>query len=254
MNASSLSPSAAQTIEALREWFADRFLQLADLGTKLVDGLTFDPDGNLEVSAATRRAMKAAATHFLADHPVVDGCGLIFAHSALGTENGLLEWWVREDESRFARYSFGVVPGADRYYDYEQHEWFVRAFAEGRTAAVGPYIDYLGVEVYIVTLTLPAVINGRRVGAVGNDIQVDDLERELLPLLLRCDAEVALLSGRGSVILSNSTRFLPGELVESAPNGGTFHPLSEEADGMQVLVMNRSARYARSSRARAPRS
>jgi hypothetical protein len=180
--------------------------------------------------------MKSAASRYLAEHAVVDGCGLIFAHSALGTEAGQLDWWVREDESRFARYSFGVVPGADRYYDYEQHEWFIRAFVEGRSAAVGPYIDYLGVEVYIITLTVPAVVAGKRIGAVGTDIQVDDLERALLPLLLRCDSELVLLSRHGHVLLSNSARWLPGELVSTPPEGARLEPLSEVTDGMRVLV------------------
>lgn len=183
--------------------------------------------------------MKSAASRFLAEHPVVDGCGLIFAHSALGIEGGRLEWWVREDESRFARYSFGVVPGADRYYDYEQHEWFIRAFSEGRSAAVGPFIDYLGVEVYIVTLTVPAVVKGRRVGAVGNDIQLADMERALLPTLLACDHEIAVLSRRGNVLVSNSVDYLPGDRVSTPPAGARFEPLSDVTGGVHVLVGRR---------------
>ncbi len=224
------------TLAELREWFDDRFAHLAALGDELVTGLAFNESGHLKVPSAARRDMKAAAAEFLAKHPVVDGCGLIFAHSALGTADGRLEWWVREDESRFARYSFGVVPGADRYYDYEQHEWFIRAFSEGRSAAVGPFIDYLGVEVYIVTLTVPAVVDGRRVGAVGTDLQVDDIERELLPILLRCDSEIVLLTSHGSVLLSNSANYLPGEMLLTPPEGSHFEALDDVTDGMHVMM------------------
>lgn len=233
--------SPAQTIAELREWFDDRFTYLSALGDELISNLSLDEQGHLKLPATARRTMKAAAARFLAEHPVVDGCGLIFAHSALGTKNGRLEWWVREDESRFARYSFGVAPSADRYYDYEQHEWFIRAFSEGRSAAVGPFIDYLGVEVYIVTLTIPAIVDGRRVGAAGNDIQVDDLERALLPILLRCTSTAVVLSGHGSVLLSNSPEYLPGELVLSPAAGMRFEPLSEMTNGIHVMVADHAA-------------
>ncbi|CAG7599973.1 cache domain-containing protein [Leucobacter soli] len=236
MNPHAEKVDAEQTIAALSAWFDDRFVHLAELGEELISGLGFDEAGTLELPSAARRGMKAAAARFLAEHPVVDGCGLIFAHSALGTDSGRLEWWVREDESRFARYSFGVVPGADRYYDYEQHEWFTRSFSEGRSAAVGPFIDYLGVEMYIMTLTVPAVVGGRRVGAVGTDIQIDDLERALLPTLLACDTEIALLSRRGNVLLSNSVDYLPGDRVAVPPEGTRFEPLSEATDGVHILV------------------
>lgn len=237
--------SAEETVARLSAWFDERFAHLAALGDELIAHLGFDEKGDLDLSGTARRGMKAAAARFLAEHDVVDGCGLIFAHSALGTEAGRLEWWVREDESRFARYSFGVVPGTDRYYDYEQHEWFIRAYSEGRSAAVGPFIDYLGVEVYIVTLTVPAEVGDRRVGAVGTDIQIDDLERALLPTLLRCDAELALLSRHGSVLISNSADYLPGDHLPSPPAGTRFVPLSEVTDGMHVLVSDRSRSHSR---------
>ncbi|MCB1273643.1 MAG: PDC sensor domain-containing protein [Leucobacter sp.] len=230
-----------QVISGLREWFDDRFSHLSNLAAGLVSALALDEAGRIELSTAARRGMKSTAAKFLAEHPIVDGCGLIFAHSTLGTEVGRLEWWVREDESRFARYSFGVVPGADRYYDYEHHEWFVRAYAEGHSAAVGPYIDYLGVEAYIVTLTVPAVVDGRRVGAVGTDLQVDDIEHHLLPILGGCDAEIAVLTRHGTVLVSNSARYLPGELVTEPVPGARIEPLTEVADGMHVLVAERVA-------------
>lgn len=232
----------ASTIALLRDWFDDRFAHLSALADDLIAGLGFDENGLLDLSPTARRSMKAAATRFLAAHPVIDGCGLIFAHSALGTEDGRLEWWVREDESRFARYSFGVAPGADRYYDYEQHEWFIRAYSGGRSAAVGPFIDYLGVEVYIVTLTVPAVVAGRRVGAVGTDLQVDDIERALLPTLLRSSAQLTLLGSHGQVLLSNSARHLPGEMVLTPPPGARFEPLSESTGGMRVMVVDQPSR------------
>lgn len=216
MNTQRETITPEQASEQLGAWFTDSFTQLTTLTKNLCQGLRLNQNNKLETSVRAKTEMKNAAEHFLAKHPIVDGCGLIFAHSALGTKNGRLEWWVREDESRFARYSFGVAPGADRYYDYEKHEWFIRAFQEGQSSAVGPFIDYLGVEVYIMTLTMPAQLGKHRIGAVGADIQLADLERQLLPTLLACNTETALLGGSGNVLLTNTPQLLPGETLQSA--------------------------------------
>ena len=236
MSASEHPRSLEDTIVLLRRWFDDSFDDLDAFAEQIIAGLSLNADDHVQYASTARKDMKATAARFLAEFPVVDGCGLIFAHSALGTKDGRLEWWVREDESRFARYSFGVAPGGDRYYDYEQHEWFTRAFEEGGNSAVGPYIDYLGVEAYVLTLAVPAVVGGRRIGAVGADIQLDDLERALLPILLRCDTEVALLSKHHSVLVSNSPNYLPGKHLPAAPEGTLFEILSPRSDGILLLV------------------
>lgn len=230
-----------ETIDEVSAWFSDRFDTLETLATELIAVLDFDAERRLDLTEARRRRMKAIAVRTLAHNPAVDGCGLIFARSALGTENGHLEWWVREDETRFARYSFGVVPGGDRYYDYEHHEWFIRAFHDGAPALVGPYIDYLGVEAYVVTLTVPAVLDGVRVGAVGNDIQVVDLEAALLPVLLRSELELAIVGRHGNVIIGSSSRFLPGEYVPEDVPGCSRVRLGPESAGLTLLFPSVSA-------------
>ncbi|UOR02690.1 cache domain-containing protein [Leucobacter allii] len=223
------------TIDRIDAWFGRRFTRLEQLGEQLLGVLRFDAAARIELTESARRRLKSVAVRYLAEDPVLDGCGLIFAHSALGTENGHLEWWVREDETRFARYSFGVVPGGDRYYDYDHHEWFTRAFDEGTAALVGPYIDYLGVEAYVVTLTVPAELDGRRIGAVGNDIQVQDLERDLLPVLLRAPAEAAVLGAHGHVLVGTSSRFLAGDHVPAETPGYRSAPVGPASAGLRIL-------------------
>ncbi|MBP1327383.1 hypothetical protein JOF28_002615 [Leucobacter exalbidus] len=221
--------------ERLETWFAERLLAIDALAVEMLAKMHLDDNGILDLSESARRRLKTVAAQFLLNNEHIDGCGLIFAHSALGTENGHLEWWVREDDARFARYSFGVVPGADRYYDYEQHEWFVRSFEQGESALVGPYIDYLGVESYVLTLTVPAVVNGNRLGAVGNDIQLEDLERALLPLLQQREQELVLLSHHGNVLFGTSAQFLPGDYVPDSLPGYAREALSPQAMGLQLL-------------------
>jgi hypothetical protein len=225
----------ASAIASVDEWLNDRFDHLQKLSEDLIALLTLDDSGRLDLGEGVRRRLRALAVRYLADNAVVDGCGLIFAHSALSFERGHLEWWVREDESRFARYSFGVVPGADRYYDYEHHEWFIRAFHEGTPALVGPYIDYLGVEAYVLTLTVPANVAGVRVGAIGNDIQVADLEAELLPVLQRSGIEMALVGRHGNVLVGNSSQLLPGVLVPDTLEGFARKRLGPEGADVQLI-------------------
>lgn len=229
------SPAAQGAAEQLSEWFSHHFERLDSLAQKFISTLPLADSKHLRVSDAARRRLKTVAVGFLAEDETIDGCGLIFAHSALGTENGQLEWWVREDESRFARYSFGVVPGADRYYDYEHHEWFIQSFHEGASALVGPYIDYLGVEAYVVTLAVPAESQDVRVGTVANDIQLKDLETALLPLLLQQPVEMVLLGRGGKVFFGNSSRFLPGDHVPDSIEGFNRAPLAPASTGLQLL-------------------
>ena len=228
--------SVDEVLAGLNNWLSRRFARLAELQAEFLAPMSLDDEEHLEIGEALRRKLRNIAVRYLAENECVDGCGLIFAQSALGTENGHLEWWVREDEQRFARYSFGVVPGADRYYDYEHHEWFVRAFHDGAPAIVGPYIDYLGVEAYVLTLTIPAEVNGIRVGAVGNDIQLADVEQALLPLMLRCDTDLVLLGSHRNVILSNSQAFLPGDFVPDTLERFRRVPVEPFTTGVLLLA------------------
>lgn len=233
--AEQMDASMELVLASLDEWFSNQLSRLSNLADKLQDQLAFDEAGHLEVSDSVRRRLKPIATKYLEDNPVVDGCGLIFGHEALGTKNGHLEWWVREDEARFARYSFGVVPGGDRYYDYEQHDWFIRAFSEGVAALEGPYIDYLGVEAYVLTVTMPAVVEGKRIGAVGNDIQIDDLEAILLPMLLQTERPAAIVNRHGNVLFSNTPELLTGEHLSQTPEGFSGVKIPGSANEMRLF-------------------
>lgn len=221
--------------EQLNDWFEEHVRRLTELAVEMMATLQLDVEGRVSISDSTRRRLKSIAVRFLAEDETVDGCGLIFARTALGIDNGHLEWWVREDESRFARYSFGVVPGADRYYDYEHHEWFIHSYHEGTPALVGPYIDYLGVESYVLTITVPAELAGTRVGAAGNDIQVQDLEAALLPILLRETDELALIGRHGNVLFSNSPDMLPGDFIGDDTPGFARLRIAPESAGLQLL-------------------
>lgn len=235
---STLDPvSVADTAASLNTWLNSQFSKLTQLAQSLLEVVQLEGSGRVSVSTAARKHLRDATAAFLSENTVADGCGLIFASMVTERkEAGHLEWWVREDEQRFSRYSFGLIPGADRFYDYEHHEWFTRAYHDGAASLVGPYIDYLGIEAYVVTLTVPAEIAGTRVGAIGCDIQLADLERELLPILLKCETPLAIVGAHGHVLCSNSAKFLPGEYLASGDERIEWLSLEPTATSLRLLV------------------
>ena len=231
------SHPVAEVVSKLNDWLNAQFSQLEQLAQTLLEVVQLEGSERVSISGTARKHLRDATAAFLSENTVADGCGLIFA--SMVTENkqsGHLEWWVREDEQRFSRYSFGLIPGADRFYDYEHHEWFTRAYHDGAVSLVGPYIDYLGIEAYVVTLTVPAEIQGTRVGAIGCDIQVPDLERELLPILLKNDTALAVVGAHGHVLCSNSPKYLPGEYVAGDEGSVRWIPLEPAATSLRLLV------------------
>lgn len=230
-----VDPEIQHVAQTLSHWFQTRLQALQQLEQALCSELSLNKQGSVNITDKDRKLLKEHSIQYLANHPIADGCGLIFALSMLDSGRGQLEWWVREDETRFARYSFGVVPGSDRYYDYEQLDWFTKAFVEAKPALVGPYIDYLGVETYVVTVTTPAWIAGELVGAAGTDIQMSDLEEHIMPILQRSPYVAAIVTETGNVMASNSSKFLVGECVHPVPEGYHYTALSPEVFGLRLM-------------------
>lgn len=223
----------AAVCEQINSLLNNCFASLQNLAADFTKHLKIKADGTLNLDEHTGRRLKTISARYLAENKLVDGCGLTFSRQVLSADRGHLEWWVREENNRLARYSFGVVPDGERYYDYEHHEWFTQAFINGTPAIVGPYLDYLGIESYVLTLTVPATVDGNRVGAVGNDIKLDDLEQTLLPLLLTSPGQTALLGQHGNIIFSNHEDLLPGMQLPD-PDSYEYTPVGPQECELQL--------------------
>jgi len=105
--------------------------------------------------------------------------------------------------------------------DFRGLEWYRVPEATGRAHVTGPYVDHLCTFDFIVTLTLPVLVDGRMVGVIGADVSVTRLEQSLLPALLGLDAPAALVNAIGRVVISTEATLNAGDIV---PNPG--HPLS----------------------------
>lgn len=232
-------------IEPIAGWFQRTFADLEEMNRDfraVLEESAGAQDDVARLARAGRDRFQERVRAFLGAHPRVNGAGLIFSRSERGDGSGVTEWWVRDGEHGLARYRFENNPLGERFYDYERLEWFTTSFREGRPWLTGPYIDYLGVEEYVVTLTTRAEAHGRPVGITGLDITVSDLERELLPLLRSIRRPAALLNPHGAVLVSSASRFSTGDLVDDEQEGFTRVPLEILGAELSVLVADEAGR------------
>lgn len=225
--------------ESLVAWFSRTFDDLRAMNRDLCEMLeaaSASDDDVARVARAGRDRCKGRVRDFLRDHPRVNGAGVIFSRSALGDGKGVIEWWVRDGKDGLARYQFEVNPLGQRFYDYEKLEWFMVSFRSGQQWLTGPYIDYLGVEEYVVTLTTRTELHGRPVGVTGLDITVSDLERELLPMLRAARRPALLLNSHGAVLVSTASRYSAGDLVPEGVAGFSAVPLVSADVQITLLV------------------
>jgi hypothetical protein len=230
------SVSIQKTVLDLAAWFESFFSDIEVYGDDLSGLVVFDGKKPGALTQDSRAKMQVRAVQFLHEHALPDGTGAVFSRAATGSEEGILEWWARDPDRGFARITFGTNPTGDRFYDYERLEWFETAFGAKKRAIAGPYIDYLGIEEYIVTCMTPLTIAGEVVGVVGCDIRMGDLERALMPMLLRIPGDAAILNPHGNVLVGNSGHFLSGDRVTSAPDGYAITPL--EIASMELSLLH----------------
>lgn len=165
------------------------------------------------------RAVRHSAESFLARHAIPEAAGVVLRSGTVDADRGSVEWWRRADDGESQRVVFTLAPDEAGYYDFESLDWFRDVVDTGSPAIHGPYLDYAGMDQYILTLMVPFLLDGELVGTAGCDIEVRALETTMIPLLRRINADAALVSKRGRVIVGNSGRFLVGNRITDLPDG-----------------------------------
>ena len=230
--------TTAEITLRLSDWIENIFDDVTQVRSKFVDVVEqyVEKSPKFYVSSVERKRLSEIATQYLTNQPATDGVGLIFQRELVDPSSPALEWWIRDGE-QFHRQEFDNDPSSPRFYDYEQLEWFRGGFgAEARTIA-GPYIDYLGVDEYITTWTIPLIVGLETVGVVGMDLKVDTLEKCLIPILRKApNSRAALVNEGGRVIVSTIGPYGSGALIETAPAGYALKPLNVADMNLQLLV------------------
>jgi hypothetical protein len=145
------------------------------------------------------------------------GTGVAVAGGVLADAPHWIEWWARDARGAIHRVAFDLHQDSLDFYDYTVADWFTTPQRDVEHSIVGPYIDYSGTDEYVVTLTMPAVVDGVFMGVAGADLQVADLEHRLRPLERLVNQPVAVVNASGRIIASTSpTRWVGCLLHEGA--------------------------------------
>jgi hypothetical protein len=168
------------------------------------------------VSGVPRRSeflyLKQELANFIKQHSdLIVGAGIAYAPGSLREATHWLEWWrtQRTGEPRFVTHDLN--PDSLNYYDYTTRDWFTIPSASGQPVAVGPYVDFGGINVNIITLCVPAP-TAQGIQILGCDLTLANLEGIFLRALQLREPAVVLLGPNGRVIASNNARIATGTL------------------------------------------
>jgi hypothetical protein len=228
---------AATIVDDLTAWFTDIYVDL----TELANGVEQTLHGAGRRSSLTTKdlfAVKAAAEEFLDKHRACEGAGVVIQPGIVGAE-GAVEWWIRATDDTTRRLLVTLTPQTAGFYDFETLEWFRNVVDTGRPTLTGPYVDYLGMDKYIITTTVPFRLDEKIIGAAGCDIEIRSLESALMPLLRRIDDDAALVTNTGRILLGNSGRFLVGNRVGELPATSRSIDLPVHELGLRLITVPR---------------
>jgi hypothetical protein len=156
--------------------------------------------------------LKQELANFIKQHSdIIVGAGIAYAPGSLREATHWLEWWrtQRTGEPRFVTHDLN--PDSLNYYDYTTRDWFTIPSAGGQPVAVGPYVDFGGINVNIITLCVPAP-TAQGIQILGCDLTLANLEGIFLRALQLREPVVVLLGPNGRVIASNNARIATGTL------------------------------------------
>ncbi|KRE67319.1 hypothetical protein ASG92_15050 [Arthrobacter sp. Soil736] len=143
---------------------------------------------------------------------LIVGAGIAYAPGSLPETPHWLEWWRAQPKGGPRFVTHDLNPDSLNYYDYTGREWFTLPTSTGRPVAVGPYVDFGGINVNIITLCVPAQ-TAQGMHVLGCDLTLANLEGAFLRTLQLREPVVVLLGPNGRVIASNSARIATGTLL-----------------------------------------
>jgi hypothetical protein len=163
--------------------------------------------------AALDDAMRANLARFSRE---VCGATLTVVPRLLADREMWMQWWVQSPGGPKQ-----LQPQLDRhkpgFYDYTTDEWYTVPAARRRTWLSDPYYDDGGAEADIVTISVPAVLDGTFVAVATADLDLAGVAALCVPALRRLGRPAALLGESGQVVATNdAARFTLGAAVDEA--------------------------------------
>ncbi|PKG46969.1 MULTISPECIES: cache domain-containing protein [Halomonadaceae] len=169
------------------------------------------------------------------------GGGIVVEPFCLADREMHLEWWYLADTDQTLPLRPNFDQRRENYYDYTEMPWYCRPRNTGKSVVEGPYIDLYGTNMYVLTFTMPILIQGRFVGVAGLDLSLHSVERRLVRSLMRLEHEAMLVSSDGRIIASNTANWMVGDLtsnlLNSTPLSGDRLALTENEAGWSLVTL-----------------
>ena len=221
---SALARAAAEVVEPA-------YQRLADIAATVAASRSRPPWSESDLGAVRELIVQLV----MVDEITV-GLGFIAAPGVVEDRERYLMWWERRAD-RIARLRLNFDPSSIDVYDYLQMEWFQLARSGQDRVAFGPYVDYSGSGLYIVTATVPVRVDGIFVGVAGADLLASELERRLVAVLRRSRREAVLVGPERRVVAANTPRWVVGtRLAEPPAVGAEFSEVEEVPSGTGWLL------------------
>jgi hypothetical protein len=181
------------------------------------------------------QGLRSLLLHHLARHGrLFDGTGVVIAPGVLGDQERYLEWWRGPGPQKLP---LDFDPGSESFYDYTLMEWFTVPRDEDRRVAYGPWVDYSGSDLYVITFARPIRDErGEFVGVAGADVPLAGLEEAVMPALRASAVDVALVNGSGRVVAASSPVTVQGSRLRSIA-AGDCSSVPEMGTGWRVVSL-----------------
>lgn len=222
------------------EWFDTIYRDLTTMAVECETDLSTARGTKSELTDKHLRAIRPSAARFLERHAVPEAAGIVLGPGIANNDVGSVEWWRRGEQGETNRIVFTLSPDIAGYYDFVTYDWFADVVSTGKPAIQGPYLDYAGMDQYIMTSMVPLSLDGVLIGTAGCDTEVRALEAVVMPVLRRIPADAALVSQLDRIIVGNSGRFLVGNKVGALPNGAVRIPIPGPELGLQLVAAPRT--------------
>jgi hypothetical protein len=198
--------SVARCAAAVSAYFGGLFDSLAGLVDRV--GAAFAEHRPMNAARLTDVVQPLAAA-VLAEHPVVGG-GFVATPGWLADRELFLAWWQGEDLTLLAERG---VPLGHHVFDYTRHEWFQTPLSTGRRHVTGPYVDYVCTDEYVLTATVPVLVDGAMAGVAGADTRLETFEELMRPSL---GGDVVLVNGHDRCVVAADPLLRSGQKVDPA--------------------------------------
>lgn len=209
--------ATAQAINLRLESVFAGLVQLADVSASIL--------GKPGVQRSALEALKPVVDRVVAGQEgLVDSAGISVLPGMLADAEACHQWWTLV-KGKLVFIPHNLNPASINYYDYTDMTWFERPLASGGPELIGPYIDFGGADMKVVTASLPVMQGTRALAVAGADLSMESIEHIFLKNLGRRQEDIALVTVTGKVVASNSARFAPGTRFEAGSSSKVSVPV-----------------------------